>query len=187
MDGMILQELRQTREALLHPASGLVWLLAMVMVVLERPVAEAMPACMLAALLVVLAVVDVKTHTLPNLLNAAVLLLGVMVADIWWQALLAAVAAYAVFQLVALGSRALLRKEGMGQGDVKLFAALGAWVGLMGLPLVALVGSVLALAYILAVRHPRGARLPFGPFLAAGGWLVFLYQYEMWAWLGLRM
>jgi leader peptidase (prepilin peptidase)/N-methyltransferase len=67
----------------------------------------------------------------------------------------------------------------MGYGDFKLLAALGAWLGWrMLLPIVmlaALVGAVAGIALILARRHQRGAPMPFGPFLAAAGWLALMW------------
>jgi len=70
-------------------------------------------------------------------------------------------------------------KEGMGYGDFKLLAALGAWLGWrMLLPIIvasAAVGAVVGLTLIATRRHQRGAPLPFGPFLAAAGWLAMMW------------
>ncbi len=70
-------------------------------------------------------------------------------------------------------------KEGMGYGDFKLLAALGAWMGArMLLPIVlfsALTGAVVGIALILSGRHGRGVPMPFGPFLAAAGWLAMMW------------
>jgi len=70
-------------------------------------------------------------------------------------------------------------KEGMGHGDFKLLAALGAWLGArMLLPIVlmsALAGAVVGITLILAGRHRRGVPMPFGPFLAAAGWLAMMW------------
>jgi leader peptidase (prepilin peptidase)/N-methyltransferase len=75
--------------------------------------------------------------------------------------------------------RLLTGKEGMGYGDFKLFAALGAWLGWqMLLPVIliaAVSGTVVGLALIGLRRHDRASPLPFGPFLAASGWLVLVY------------
>lgn len=179
-----MDTVRQVGQVLLSPWTGLVWLVAISIALLELAPFDAVGACVAAALLIVLAEVDMRTYTLPNPLTLLLALLGIAFAPVWWQAVVAAVVGYGVFQLVALGSLYLAKKQGLGQGDVKLFGALGAWVGLTGLPLVALVASVSALVYILLVRHPRGKRLPFGPFLALGGWVVLVYQYDMWNLLG---
>jgi leader peptidase (prepilin peptidase)/N-methyltransferase len=70
-------------------------------------------------------------------------------------------------------------KEGMGYGDFKLLAALGAWMGVrMLLPIVlasALTGAVVGIALILSGRRGRGVPMPFGPFLAAAGWLAMMW------------
>ena len=81
-------------------------------------------------------------------------------------------AVYHVFRL-------LTGKEGMGYGDFKLLAALGAWLGWhMLLPIVlaaALVGAMVGIALILMRRHQRATPMPFGPFLAAAGWLAMMW------------
>jgi leader peptidase (prepilin peptidase)/N-methyltransferase len=70
-------------------------------------------------------------------------------------------------------------KEGMGYGDFKLLAALGAWMGWrMLLPIIlasALTGAVVGIALIVSGRHKRGVPMPFGPFLAAAGWLAMMW------------
>ena len=81
-------------------------------------------------------------------------------------------AVYHVFRL-------LTGKEGMGFGDFKLLGAMGAWLGWhMLLPIVllaALVGAVVGMAMIVLRRHQRGTPIPFGPFLAAAGWLAMMW------------
>jgi leader peptidase (prepilin peptidase)/N-methyltransferase len=70
-------------------------------------------------------------------------------------------------------------KEGMGYGDFKLFAALGAWLGWqMLLPVILLasaVGAVVGIALIAVRKHERAAPMPFGPFLAGAGWLLLMF------------
>lgn len=173
-------ELAHIMKAVRAPWVPLLWLglLAWGMAVLGPPASWL--ASVLGALLVIVVAVDMRTMTIPNLLTLLLALLGVAVAADWQMACAGLVVGYGVFQAVALGGRFLLGRDGLGQGDVKLYGALGAWVGLTGLPLVALVASWAALGYIVAMRHPRGARLPFGPFLAAGGWLVYVYQGVIW-------
>ena len=74
----------------------------------------------------------------------------------------------------------LRKREGLGLGDAKLLAAIGAWVGWQGLPTTLLWGSMLGLLFAILMslsgrRLQLTDRLPFGVFLAAGGWLVWLY------------
>jgi leader peptidase (prepilin peptidase)/N-methyltransferase len=75
--------------------------------------------------------------------------------------------------------RLLTGKEGMGYGDFKLLAALGAWLGWQMLPLIILlsaaVGAIAGISLIVFKRHDRGVPIPFGPYLAAAGWIAMLW------------
>ena len=75
--------------------------------------------------------------------------------------------------------RLITGKEGMGYGDFKLLAALGAWLGWQMLPLIillsAVVGAVTGIAMIAFKRHERSVPIPFGPYLAAAGWIAMLW------------
>ena len=70
-------------------------------------------------------------------------------------------------------------KEGMGYGDFKLLAALGAWLGWQQLPVVILlssfVGALFGVVLIVLARHGRGKPMPFGPYLASAGWIAFIW------------
>jgi leader peptidase (prepilin peptidase) / N-methyltransferase len=95
------------------------------------------------------------------------------------DAILGAAAGYLSLWLVFHAFRLVTGKEGMGYGDFKLFAALGAWLGWQMLPLIILLaagsGAVLGIAMILVRGRDRAAPLPFGPYLAIAGWLAMLY------------
>jgi leader peptidase (prepilin peptidase)/N-methyltransferase len=82
--------------------------------------------------------------------------------------------------------RLLTGKEGMGYGDFKLLAALGAWLGWQMLPLIillsALVGAFVGITMIVVRRHDRNVPIPFGPYLAAAGWIAMLYGREIVDW-----
>ena len=75
--------------------------------------------------------------------------------------------------------RLVTGKEGMGYGDFKLLAALGAWLGYQMLPLIimlsAIVGALVGIALMIFKRHDRNVPIPFGPFLAAAGWIAMMY------------
>lgn len=109
------------------------------------------------------------------------------------DAVIGAMAGYLSLWLVYQGFRLLTGKEGMGHGDFKLLAALGAWCGWQYLVTIvllsSLVGAVLGLGLILFRGRDRQVPMPFGPFLAAAGWLVLLWGAPInraWlAWLGL--
>ena len=95
------------------------------------------------------------------------------------EAIVGAAAGYLSLWVVYHVFRLCTGKEGMGYGDFKLLAALGAWMGSrMLLPIVlasALAGAVIGIALILSGRHARGVPMPFGPFLAAAGWLALMW------------
>ena len=82
--------------------------------------------------------------------------------------------------------RILTGKEGMGYGDFKLLAALGAWLGWKMLPLIilmsAVVGAVTGILMIAAKRHERSVPIPFGPYLAASGWIAMLWGADIVNW-----
>jgi leader peptidase (prepilin peptidase) / N-methyltransferase len=95
------------------------------------------------------------------------------------DAIIGAAAGYASLWLVFHAFKLVTGKEGMGYGDFKLFAALGAWLGWKLLPLVivlsAATGAVLGILMIALQGRDRRAPIPFGPYLAAAGWLAMLY------------
>jgi leader peptidase (prepilin peptidase)/N-methyltransferase len=142
-------------------------------------------SCVFGWTLLLLAVIDWRVQLLPDVITLPLLVMGVAVAwllaeDRMVDHLIGALAGFAVFALASILYRVLRGREGLGLGDAKLLAGIGAWVSWMGLPTVVLWGSVFGLAFAL-VRAAMGRglklsdRLPFGTFLAAGAWLVWLY------------
>jgi leader peptidase (prepilin peptidase) / N-methyltransferase len=95
------------------------------------------------------------------------------------DALIGAAAGYSSLWLVFHIFRLITGKEGMGYGDFKLFAALGAWLGWKLLPLVILLsaatGAVIGILMIVLRGRDRAAPMPFGPYLAAAGWIAMMY------------
>jgi leader peptidase (prepilin peptidase) / N-methyltransferase len=95
------------------------------------------------------------------------------------DAIIGAMAGYLGLWLVFHAFRLATGKEGMGYGDFKLFAALGAWLGWKMLPLVIFLsagtGAVLGISMILLRGRDRAAPMPFGPYLAMAGWLAMMY------------
>jgi leader peptidase (prepilin peptidase) / N-methyltransferase len=93
--------------------------------------------------------------------------------------IIGAAAGYLSLWLVFHAFRLVTGKEGMGYGDFKLFAALGAWLGWQLLPLVILLaaatGAVLGILMIVFRGRDRAAPMPFGPYLAAAGWIAMMY------------
>lgn len=133
--------------------------------------------------LLALAVIDLRHFLLPDVLTLPLLAAGLLVSALLEPFALgdrllgAAIAAAALWSIAALFRRSTGR-EGLGMGDVKLFAAAGAWVGWQGLPTVLLLAAVAGLVYaVLAGRlgDRRGRPVPFGPFLGLGLWLTWLH------------
>jgi leader peptidase (prepilin peptidase) / N-methyltransferase len=95
------------------------------------------------------------------------------------RAIIGAVSGYMSLWLVFHAYRLITGKIGMGHGDFKLFAAIGAWVGWKLLPLVILLsattGAVLGILLIVLRGRDRSVPLPFGPYLAAAGWIAMMY------------
>lgn len=137
-----------------------------------------------AAVLLALACIDADTQLLPDDLTLPLSWAGLIVAALGWtsvglsQALWGAVAGYLLLWLVHHGFKALTGRVGMGQGDFKLLAALGAWLGWPALlPVVLLAsgaGAVVGLGLRLSGRLQAGEPLPFGPYLAAAGLILML-------------
>lgn len=143
-------------------------------------------ALLLSWALIALAFIDLDTQLLPDDLTLPLLwlglllvLLGAPVASIDLpSAVIGAIAGYLVLWLVFWAFKLVTGKEGLGYGDFKLLAALGAWLGWQALPqiilLSSLVGAVSGIAMIALKRQQRGAAMPFGPYLAAAGWLALV-------------
>jgi len=143
-------------------------------------------SCALGWALLALSLIDLRCYRLPDFLTLPLLLGGLGVALWAWpealpEHLLGAALGYACMAAVGWVYRVLRGRDGIGLGDAKLLAAGGAWLSLQALPGVVLTASVLALAIVLTAgfvrRLPLSAatRVPFGPYLAAGIWLSWLY------------
>ena len=139
---------------------------------------------MLLWTLIALAVIDFDTQLLPDSLTLPLLWLGLAfnLGSTYTQtdsAVIGAMAGYlslwSVFWLFKLATG----KEGMGYGDFKLLAALGAWLGWQMLPAIILissvVGAVVGIALIVVARHGRNVPIPFGPYLAAAGVITLFW------------
>jgi leader peptidase (prepilin peptidase)/N-methyltransferase len=148
-------------------------------------------ALVLTWFLVALAFIDIDTQLLPDNMTLPLLWLGLLVAlalpaidgarlpvDLR-TAVIGAVAGYLSLWSVYKLFKLLTGKEGMGYGDFKLLAALGAWLGWqMLLPIVicaAGVGALVGIASILLGQRAKGVPMAFGPYLAAAGWLMLIF------------
>lgn len=140
--------------------------------------------CAFVAVLVALAGIDWDTTLLPDDLTLPLLWGGIVASALGWtgvplpQAIWGAVAGYLSLWTVYWTFKKLTGKEGMGHGDFKLLAALGAWFGVaMVLPIVlaaSVVGAVIGIGMKVSGQLREGKYVPFGPFLVGGG-LVVLY------------
>lgn len=135
--------------------------------------------------LLLIALVDAEHFWLPDvftlpLLGAGLAAAAILEPEALPHRLAGALAGFAALWLLAAAYRRLRGREGLGGGDPRLFAAIGAWVGWMGLPTVLLWACAAGFSVVagrLAARRPvSGAdQLPFGVFLAIGAWLTWLY------------
>jgi leader peptidase (prepilin peptidase)/N-methyltransferase len=150
--------------------------------------------CAAAAILVALAGIDWDTTLLPDNLTLPLLWAGLLCAVLGWTIPLPAAVWGAVVGYLSLWSvywlfKLTTGKEGMGYGDFKLLAALGAWLGWqMILPIVlmaSVIGAVVGIGMKMSSKLREGRYVPFGPFLAGGGIVVMLAgQQRVLGWLG---
>jgi leader peptidase (prepilin peptidase)/N-methyltransferase len=141
--------------------------------------------CLLGWWLLALGWIDARHWLLPDVLALPLLVLGLALAAAFAPADLADHAAAAMLGYLALRAVAwiyqrLRHREGLGQGDAKLFAAAGAWLGIAALPQVILLAALAALltaaGLALSGRRMRAhSALPFGPFLALASWVLWLF------------
>ncbi|HZY18953.1 MAG TPA: prepilin peptidase [Ramlibacter sp.] len=137
------------------------------------------------ATLLALALIDWDTTLLPDDLTLPLLWAGLIVSALRWnslplsQAVWGAVAGYVSLWAVYQGFKLLTGREGMGYGDFKLFAALGAWFGWEALvPIIlmaSVIGAVIGIAMKFASSLREGGYVPFGPFLAGAGLTALLF------------
>jgi leader peptidase (prepilin peptidase)/N-methyltransferase len=142
------------------------------------------PALVFSWTLLALTVIDLRTQLLPDDLTLP-LLWGGLLLSLWTvfvpvqAAVIGAVAGYLVLWCVFQLFRLFTGKEGMGFGDFKLLAALGAWLGWQALPTVVLlssvVGATVGIGLIVFRKHDRQVPIPFGPYLAVAGWLTLMF------------
>ncbi len=141
--------------------------------------------------LVALTVIDLDHTLLPDAITIPLLWLGLLLSLFWHAglkppspvdpsaAILGAVLGYLILWTVYWAFKLLTGKEGMGYGDFKLLGALGAWMGWQMLPLILLLsaftGAVVGIGLILFRGRDRNVPMPFGPYLAAAGWIALVW------------
>ena len=138
--------------------------------------------------LIALSFIDIDHQLLPDSITLPVLWLGLFLSLFaiytdTHSSIIGAIAGYlslwTVYQLFKLATG----KEGMGYGDFKLLALFGAWLGWQYIPLIillsSLVGAVIGISMILLSKKDKNTPIPFGPYLAAAGWLALLWGDEI--------
>ena len=149
-------------------------------------------AMLLTAVLVVLTAIDLDHQLLPDSLTLPLVWIGLLLnIDNTFvsleSAVLGAVFGYLCLWTVFWLFKIVTGKEGMGHGDFKLLAALGAWFGLAALPTIVLlssvVGAVLGVVLIVTGKQDRETPMPFGPFLAGAGLIHLFYPNALLTWV----
>lgn len=158
--------------------------LAAVAIAHYGPTAAGAGALVLTFFLVALAFIDLDTQLLPDDMTLPLLWLG-LAFNLWGtfvpigDAVIGAMAGYGILWTVYWAFRLVTGKEGMGYGDFKLLAALGAWFGWQALPSIVLlasaVGAAVGIGMIVFARHRREVPIPFGPYLAGAGLLALYF------------
>ena len=152
---------------------------------------EAIMAIVMTLALVPVAMIDADTQLIPDSIVLPLMWIGlamslyhpVVGAETLFvaphDAIVGAIAGYLSLWSIYWLFKLVTGKEGMGYGDFKLLAALGAWLGWQQLPLIilrsAVVGAIVGIAIMVIRKHERSVPIPFGPYLAAAGWISMLW------------
>ena len=145
-------------------------------------------AMLLTWALIALTMIDIDHQLLPDDITLPLLWLGLLLnlfgtfASLG-DAVIGAMAGYLVLWSIYWLFKLLTGKEGMGYGDFKLLAALGAWFGWQVLPLIillsSLVGAIVGIGLMVARNQGKDIPIPFGPYLAAAGWIAMIWGDSM--------
>ncbi|MDC8456156.1 prepilin peptidase [Marinobacter sp. DS40M6] len=163
-------------------------LFSVVTILVMGPSEAALWSLLLVWVLIALTVIDFDTQLLPDSMTLPLMWLGLILnyfgvltdfSSAFWGAVAGYLSLWSVYWLFKL----VTGKEGMGHGDFKLLAALGAWLGWELLPAVillsSLVGAVVGISLMVFRKHGREVPIPFGPYLAAAGLLCLWFGAEI--------
>ena len=148
-------------------------------------------ALLLTWTLIALTFIDLDKMLLPDQLTLPLLWAGLLLNLLGGlaslqDAVIGAIAGYLLLWSLYWSFKLLTGKEGMGYGDFKLLAALGAWLGWQSLPLIlilsSVVGAVVGITLMLLRRHQQGNPIPFGPYLAMAGWIALIWGESITRW-----
>ena len=177
------------RYPLIELTTALVWVLCGLTFGVSNALAAAM---LLTAVLISLTAIDLDHQLLPDSLTLPLLWIGLLINMNATFVTLESAVLGAVFGYLSLWSvywlfKVITGKEGMGYGDFKLLAALGAWFGVSALPTIvllsSLVGAIVGLGLIVTGRQGRETPMPFGPFLAGAGLIHLFYPDSLMGWI----
>lgn len=141
--------------------------------------------------LLILVFIDFSHQLLPDSITLGILWLGLLVNTFHLfttpeQAILGAIFGYGSLWIVAKTFKLIRKQEGMGHGDFKLLALFGAWLGWEFLPAIillsSLIGIVVGIALIVSRKHKYSSPMPFGPYLAIAGWIMFFCGQNIFSW-----
>ena len=145
---------------------------------------QALAALLLSWCLIAASGIDIGHKLLPDNITLPLLWLGILLSlfDVFvslQDSVIGAMVGYLSLWSVFMLFKLCTGKEGMGYGDFKLLAMLGAWLGWQPLFVViltsSLVGAIVGISMILLKKTERGTQIPFGPYLAAAGWMTLLW------------
>ena len=149
------------------------------------PVSLQWIGCIFGWLLLTLSLADIRYYVLPDLMNLVLLLFGFLVVllfnrDNFFDHALGAIIGFLLLYGASVIYTSLGKTEGLGGGDIKLFAAIGAWVSWTGLPSVLFIACWTAICIYLVKSLRTGnisrkERIPFGPFLCIGAWITWIH------------
>jgi leader peptidase (prepilin peptidase)/N-methyltransferase len=157
-------------------------------VLLALPERAWLPALALGWSLLLLSLIDLKSMLLPDRITLPLLAAGLASAALlaperWSSHALGAAIGFGSLAALAMLYEKARGRTGLGGGDAKLFAAIGAWIGWAGLPSALLIAGIAGIAHAFIQGRGRlsgGERIPFGPALALGGWIVWLHGPLAW-------
>ena len=152
------------------------------------PGLQGFSALVLTAFLIAMGGIDVDHQLLPDTMTLPLMWMGIVLS--FWavhsdlpSSVIGAMAGYLVLWSIYQLFRILTGKEGMGYGDFKLMAALGAWLGWQMLPVIILmssvVGALVGIVLMASGKLDRDKPMPFGPYIAAAGWIALIWGPEI--------
>jgi leader peptidase (prepilin peptidase) / N-methyltransferase len=175
-----------------YPAVELLTALATIFVVLQHGITpQTMLLLLLTWALIVAIFIDFQHCIIPDSISLGLLWVGLLINTNFIfttpeDAIVGAACAYAFLWIIAYLFKVIRKTEGMGHGDFKLFAAFGAWFGVkLLLPtilLASVMGAAVGLTLIALKKLKFKQPMPFGPYIAFAGWLMFFYGWQILNW-----